>query len=147
MNGGSAPRLQSAPFGALSPSLGRFNLRAMKAKRTMLVAAIVILGILVFGAGVVVGVWRGHKQAQKTETRFVLPVSYRTYKALESGDTERAKYLCGGLLSTYTEQYDSLFPTGVESARFESLLTDARQISQTVRSNILRTAFATNAMR
>ena len=119
----------------------------MKPKSVILTIEIILCGILLFGAGVVVGTLRGHKQAQKTETRFVLPVSYRTYKALESGDTERAKYLCGGLLSTYTAQYDSLFPTGVESTRFESFLADARQISQTVRSNILRTVFDTNAIR
>ena len=119
----------------------------MKARKILIGVQIVVISAFVFGAGCVVGVFLGHKQAQKTETRFVLPISFRLYKAIESGDTDRAKYLCGGLLSTYTEQYDSLFPHDVESAHFEILLTEARQISHTVRSNELRSIFETNKIR
>ena len=114
----------------------------MKAKNIIL---FVLFGACLFVAGLGVGAFRARKVAQREETLFVLPTSYRAYKAAQRGDTERAKFLCGGLLAAYTENYDSLFPTGVQSARFERLLTDARQISQIVRTNILRRAFETNA--
>jgi hypothetical protein len=117
----------------------------MTAKNIIPAAVSVLLGICLFGAGVIVGALRAQRVAQKEETLFVLPTSYRAYKVLENGDTERAKFLCGSLLATYTEKYDSLFPTGVHSARFERLLTDARQISQTVRTNAFRRLFETNA--
>jgi hypothetical protein len=119
----------------------------VKAKYIVIGVEVAVLAIFVFGAGYAVGFLRGYKQAQKQETQFMLPVSFRTYKALQNGDTNRAIYLSGGLLSTYTEKYDLLFPTGSESTRFKSWLPEARQIGQNVRSNILHDAFETNAVR
>ena len=110
----------------------------MNTKSILRLALAVLLGIGLFAAGLVVGSLRAYNVCLKDETLFVLPTSYRTYRVLESGDTERAKFLCGSLLATYTEKYDSLFPTGAQSARFEKLLNGARQISQAVRTNTFR---------
>jgi len=119
----------------------------MKAKYIFMGLEVAVIAIVIFGAGFVVGISRSYKQAQKQEAQFMLPVSFRTYKALESGDTNKAINLSGGLLSTYTEKYDLLFPPGTESWRFKSWLPEARQIGRNVRSNILRDAFETNALR
>jgi hypothetical protein len=117
----------------------------MSPKNIIFVAVTVLVGICLFGAGVVVGALRASKVSQKQEAPLVVLTSYRAYKALESGDTERAKFWCGGLLATYTEKYDSVFPTGAASVPFERLLSEARQISQIARTNGFRRAFETNA--
>ena len=113
----------------------------MKAKNIILV----LVGICLFVTGVVVGALCAQKEAQKQDAPLAVLTSYRAYKALESGDTEGAKFWCGGLLATYTEKYDSVFPTGAAPVRFEKVLTNARRISQTARSNGFRRAFETNA--
>jgi hypothetical protein len=110
----------------------------MNTKGILYLALAVLLGMGLFASGVVVGALRAHNVCLRDETLFVLPTTYRAYRVLESGDTERAKFLYGSLLATYTEKYDSLFPTGSQSARFEKVLTGARQISQAVRTNTFR---------
>jgi hypothetical protein len=69
------------------------GLHAMKAKNIILVAVILPLGICLFVAGVVVGALRAHKVAQREETQFVLPTSYRTSVARHrSGRIQAAQH-------------------------------------------------------
>jgi hypothetical protein len=110
----------------------------MSTKSILHLALAALLGIGLFASGLAVGSLRAYNVCLKDETRFVLPTIYRAYRVLDSGDTERAKFLSGNLLAAYTEKYDSLFSTKAQSARFEKLLSASRQISRAVRTNTFR---------
>jgi len=100
----------------------------MNPKRIVLSLRLLITGGAIFWAGVLTGERRGISKAVRGVNGWLVPDSVHEYQALEAGDIEAAKLICGQRIWSVVQQQHREFPHNEMSVMFQRAMPEAHRI-------------------
>jgi hypothetical protein len=110
-------------------------LEPMRAKHIALIGgAVVALSVSFFG-GMRIGKSREGARVASGNAAYIIPESVREYQAIESGDTDMAKMICGWRLRDYTGMLERNPIRGDVPHELKQALPEAERIIAEVYSN------------
>ena len=89
---------------------------------------VVLLAGAVFWVGALLGERRGASQAVRSLNAWLVPDSVHEYQALEAGDIEAAKSICGQRIWAIAEQQGREFSRSEMPAMYQRAMPEARRI-------------------